>query len=462
MSDDEEPEEPEMTPEGKPSPRIYKGEPRRVEDVAAQTIVQSLPEDRAQNKTLPLFMVVQDVQPSHRPGNLTVRYLNPRKTFVQGFVDLPKTSHLNVLKGRMGTTLANEVAVWTKINIGRRAATPGMQIGSDPEIFVVDGDGEIIPAFKFLPDKAKPVKSGYGETIYWDGFQAEFTTVAGGCLAYHCDSIHYGLRTVYEQAQKHNKKARLSLHSVLPVDPELLASGKDEHIEFGCMPSKNIYGMDGLKKSGRDVPFRFAGGHIHFGPTPLRYGDNGAKVIENTIPEIVKALDAILGVSCVSLFADWDNPVRRAYYGLPGEYRTPKHGLEYRSLSNAWLCHPVVMHLVFDLARRALAVGHNGLRHHWDASEDETITAVQTHDVGLARKILERNKDMWMGIMQFGTYYKSIVPFNAVMNGINSFIKDPADIVGNWKLTSEWRAHSDDNKACWVGQSGNIERGTKI
>src|ERR1019366_5440055 len=96
---------------------------------------------------------------------------------------------------------------------------------------------------------------------------------------------------------------------------------------------------------------------------------------------MVKAMDAIAGVACVALFAKYDNPIRRQYYGLPGEYRLPKHGLEYRALSNAWLIHPLIMNLVIDFARKAAIMGKEGLFSKWKATEQETIDCITNCDV---------------------------------------------------------------------------------
>jgi hypothetical protein len=66
------------------------------------------------------------------------------------------------------------------------------------------------------------------------------------------------------------------------------------------------------------VPFRTTGGHIHFGI---------GKRDDETVSRMVKALDAIIGVACVSLFDGIDDPRRRRMYGLAGEYRLPEYGV---------------------------------------------------------------------------------------------------------------------------------------
>ncbi len=326
-------------------------------------------------------------------------------------------------------------------------------IGSDPEIFVENEDGSLIPAFKFLPSKKAPAYtpndvnqfSYYGNcTMYWDGYQAEFTTKDNRCLGHHGDSIAAGLRGVYDAARKVYPNAKLSLRSVFHLDADELANAAEEHVEFGCMPSKNAYGLKVEMPPARVVPFRSAGGHIHFG-----VGKDWHQFAE----PMVKALDAILGVACVSLFAEFDDPSRRRLYGLPGEYRTPEHGIEYRPLSNAWLCHPMIMNLVMDLSRKALMFGKNGFMKYWNATEEETISCIIDCDVEAAHRILERNKECFKQILQAAYPGRDTIEigflYDVFINGIRSAINDPNDFVTNWKLHTGWEPH-----AAWPRRSG--------
>jgi hypothetical protein len=161
--------------------------------------------------------------------------------------------------------------------------------------------------------------------------------------------------------------------------------------------------------------------------------------------KIVKALDAIMGVAGVSMFAKYDDPRRRIMYGLAGEYRLPPHGLEYRVLSNAWLFHPVIANIVFDLSRSAAMFGKNNLLKHWDATEAETIEVINTCNVEGARAILRRNKELLIKILdvKLDDMGCSKYAYKAIIEGMESVIKDPSDIVGNWGLTKKWKSHCD-------------------
>jgi hypothetical protein len=313
----------------------------------------------------------------------------------------------------------------------------GHTIGSDPEIFAVNKKGDLIPAFDFLGSKEKPSKSfithisNFKNDLYWDGFQAEFTTKASTCMGWHGDSIRDGLKGIYDHLKRHNPEAKLSIKTVMDIPPKLLTSSAPEHVAFGCMKSLNVYGMKGIDLPGDQVDYRSAGGHIHFGCGKLQ------------------ALDAVLGVMCVSLFEGHDDPRRRLMYGLAGEYRLPPHGLEYRTLSNAWLSHPLIANIVFDVGRKAFALGEMGLLKLWDGNPQETVDCINNCDVKKAREILKRNEAIFKKIIKGAYYYEGKVNFvhKIIMEGMNTVLVDAGNIERNWNLNGHWIAHCNAKNA---------------
>ena len=297
--------------------------------------------------------------------------------------------------------------------------------GSDPEMFVVDKDGIVIPSFKFLPDK----KTVRGDTFaFWDGFQAEFNIPGVSCLDQSVAFLQQGLRNLLDAAKKHDPKAELTIKPTLTIPPHFLTEEKDEHVQFGCMPSKNVYGMKGIQADGREVSVRSAGGHIHIG---LRSEQ------KKNIETYIKALDAILGVACVSMFGKIDDPIRRKYYGLAGEYRTPSHGVEYRTLSNAWMCHPNISYIVFELARKVITLVDKGMFKHWQYNESDVISCINECNIPLAMEILHQNEAMFKDILMSFCYQRpetTQVVYNTFIAGVEVLIKDPNDLVSNWNL----------------------------
>lgn len=363
------------------------------------------------------------------------------------YICIPKGFEFKVPAAKTAKSLQKAYDLYLVKHLGRQLRHYAGSVGCDPEVFAETEAGELIPAFNFLGSKKDPSKGPVihdgNNDLYWDGFQAEFTTTANGCMGYHSDSIRYGIEGVWTALKKHDPKARLSIRTVFDTPPELLRASKPEHVEFGCMPSFNIYGMEGMKADGYQVFHRAAGGHIHLGC---------GKLAKDVLERAVKAMDAVLGVACVSLFAKFDDPRRRQMYGLAGEYRLPPHGLEYRVLSNAWLMHPMIANLVFDLARGAFAFGFQDFLKLWDGNEKETVECINNCDVKLARKILKRNKDLFLQIAdmkyqdadQHEEKFKLARPlyvWDAVINGAESVIKDPTNIEKNWMLGEKWHTH---------------------
>lgn len=268
----------------------------------------------------------------------------------------------------------------------------GFYTGSDPEVFAVDENGEVIPARAFLcsekqycpPPGPRPVGL---RKIFWDGFQAEFTVGEASCHAHLVDYIQEGLRATLTLARMHNPRASLTWKPVVDIPARIMESAPRDWFELGCTPSLNAYGqqdhLDGLRPD--MIPFRFAGFHIHHGVGDLNKDGELCK-------RLVKAMDAIAGVVSVSLLRGMEDFRRRQYYGLAGEYRLPGHGLEWRVLSSAAIAHPVITHLLLDLSRYAGTLARAGIEGLWKASEEEVRETINFLSVDGALEILKRNE----------------------------------------------------------------------
>jgi hypothetical protein len=257
--------------------------------------------------------------------------------------------------------------------------------GTDPECFFLNGKGECLPAFQALKAKPKGSSNEYVRT-FWDGYQAEMTVPAAGChetLMYH---VNNGLRTLASQAQVVDPKAKLSWAPEIHLPVDALAEEKEEFVRLGCDPSQNVYGTAGLQVDDpRQLPWRFAGCHMHFSTTK-----KGSQDVVNT----VKAMDAIGGVTLTAALQGMETDVRRRYYGRAGEYRLPKHGIEYRTPSAAILANPALTFFAFDLCRFAFGIGQKGLNRIWESTDEEVQEAINNVDVDLAKRIVRKNKEL--------------------------------------------------------------------
>lgn len=432
--------------ERKKERKIYRGEVRAAGDLVdsapqmVQPMTRKIPGYNKSYTLPPTFIATKFTPVDHAPGKVQMTYFDPR-TQALSYREVGRDFELNVLNGKRGEELSAE---WQKAkveNFTQLARRIACTLGADPEVFVVDKKGEVVPAWEYLPEKKNPrsvvALGGALSSAYWDGFQAEFTTPGyHTCLYEMTNSIQAGLAEVYSAAKAKAKGYSLSLSSVVQINPDTLMAAKDEHVAFGCSPSFNAYGEPPVLVDGRTTSVRFAGGHLHIG-LPNYAGKEGKLV------PLVKGLDAVLGLAAVSLFASFDNPVRRAFYGKAGEYRLPRHGLEYRVLSNAWLAHPLITHLTFDLARAVMGAWDAGFSGIWEHDETETRRIINTHDVAAARKVLTKNREAFLSILSliggsYGNKEARELVYRIWCTGMESAIKDPEDLEGNWRLASTW------------------------
>ena len=324
--------------------------------------------------------------------------------------------------------------------------------GFDPEVFAVDENGVVIPAFKYLPPKENPLVfpavSGNHEKniIFWDGFQAEFATKEPGhCHAYAIDNIRFSLQTIFNEARKFNPKATLTHKCVLDVPFEMMQECTPDQSGLGCSPSKNVYGetkhLESLNPS--ELPFRFAGCHIHYNTAMIPGAENEL---------MVRMLDAIAGVCSVAILAGMEDDRRRKFYGLAGEYRLPKHGLEYRVLSSAILAHPILMIFFLDFTRQIVGDARR-LSFAWKVSESETKEVINNLDVDQSKAIINRNKTLIKNMIR-GAYGSERVDkvFGLFDKGAMKVLPI-GDMEKNWKFNKSWSNHVGDPNTCvakWV------------
>lgn len=335
---------------------------------------------------------------------------------------------------------------------------PGILIGSDPELFVVDGSGVIIPAFLFLPDKKGIPKDDLAELLhrydddaisraklkarpwyggaspsYWDGFQAEWNMEPRTCHEEIVDRYHHGLRKLRAAALATNPEAKLTYKCALPIPPEMMAATHQDYYTFGCSPSRNAYDESPMRvEEPQTLLWRFAGCHVHHGmPKELR-----------TVEEVerrVRGMDRVMGPIMTSLLAGLEQQERRLFYGRAGEYRMPAHGMEYRVPSSAMLVHPLAAHIILDGLRYASTLAYFGAdEHHFDIKSEEAREVLNSLNVDLARALIKKNEAVYQGMyvdIWMGSLYETA--WKMITEGIASFI-DPDDFEYNWRLGPEF------------------------
>src|ERR1700722_5082689 len=343
-----------------------------------------------------------------------------------------------------------------------------LNTGADPEVFATHADGTIIPAFDYLPSK----EDRKGNAPFWDGFQAEFTTLPTSCHGFLTDYVRDGLIGVIKAARAVDPDARLSISATLPIPLAVRLAVDPVHLQLGCAPSRNAYGEPRLAvPDPASLAVRFAGCHMHFGwkaqPTP------------DVLTRIIRLLDACVGVATVALGEGFNCPERRNYYGRAGEYRYhegPKGSfptwdytfasdsrLEYRVPDTILLSHPATYNLILDFARVVFRMGVAGLDFLWDAPTDEVRRVINEYDVKGARNILENNRIILSRMLEksnpgWGATTEEWVnsSLRAFFDGIGSVVRDPTDLIGNWWLdrpTVPPAIHDPQPLDSWITES---------
>lgn len=238
----------------------------------------------------------------------------------------------------------------------------GLSFGADPEFFFKK-DGDVIGAEKVITPQKKHIFTGnwgadhepiYKEvvaerqSVIIDGVQAEFNVEPNTCRQSFSTNLAFCFQKAAEQIK--GKGITASFAQTVSVEKDEMESLSESAQQFGCAPSKNAYGETKISiKDASKYYKRSAGGHIHLG-----------SYAEHLKPEmVVPVLDIVLGNTCVLIDRDAGNVERRKVYGRAGEYRMPKHGLEYRVLSNFWLRSYQTMSFVLGMARFAVSIANN-------------------------------------------------------------------------------------------------------
>lgn len=227
-------------------------------------------------------------------------------------------------------------------------------VGADPEVFIRDPDSlrpisavnerghARIPGTKLRPHK---IKKG---AIQVDGTACEFNIDPADSR----DAFIGNIKAVYGQLQAIIKKQgyQLVADPVVVYDKDYFAGIPDAAKELGCDPDFNAWtGQANPRPDGLQTTMRTGSGHIHVGWT------EGADPTDpshfNDCVAVAQQLDYYLGL--YGLLWDSDDD-RRILYGKAGAFRPKPYGMEYRTLSNAWLRYPALYGWIYDSVQKAM------------------------------------------------------------------------------------------------------------
>lgn len=238
-------------------------------------------------------------------------------------------------------------------------------IGSDPEMFMETPHGQFLNAFDGLAKgylkgtKYSPEITDYG-AIQVDGMALEINTIP----TTDPDDFNKLIEAGISDALHRFPNSCLDRNSVRHFSAVYLEKQPSLAIELGCDPDFDAWGEIGDSKQPPSmyVPFRTAGGHLHFGWT------ESANIFDHdhmtSCCNVIKQLDYALGMWSIKV--DKLGAERRKLYGMAGSYRPKTYGVEYRVLSNFWIMFRDTRRDVFNRSVAALKALDDGVAFYED------------------------------------------------------------------------------------------------
>lgn len=224
-----------------------------------------------------------------------------------------------------------------------------VKIGADPELFAFDKKtGKPVSVHDLLPGtKHEPLPVPRG-AIQVDGVAAEFNIKPARNQREFVTNIKNVSKLLQKALSLKNEHLELRAVPTVLFDKEYFDNLPFEAKMLGCEPDFSAYtGLANMKPE-TDKPMRTGSGHVHvqfLSQLLERQKDVLSRDHMYKCCELTKQLDAVLLPSSLV----WDSDTqRRELYGAPGAFRPKKYGLEYRTLSNAWLRADWTTKFVFD------------------------------------------------------------------------------------------------------------------
>lgn len=255
--------------------------------------------------------------------------------------------------------------------------TMQVMIGCDPEMFLKQGD--YVSAHGLIPGTKEAPHSVTNGAVQVDGMAVEFNITP----AQDEEAFITNINTVMAQLRAMLPEHEIVADPVAQFTREYMSSQPAEALELGCEADYDAYTGQANPRPDGNVSFRTAGGHVHIGWTKDMPLDDPDHV--EACQMLARELDYYLGIP--SVFWDSDDR-RRELYGKPGAYRVKPYGVEYRSLSNAWLKDESLMRIVYRQTQKAFDNLVNG-ESVYNSHADLARRVMQDSNRGLAEACLE-------------------------------------------------------------------------
>jgi len=249
-------------------------------------------------------------------------------------------------------------------------------VGADPEVFIKKG-GSFVSAFGLVQGnktEPSPVKDG---SVQVDGMALEFNINP----AANVQEFVHNVESVYSQLREQvPPDYEFSDQATALFNFNYFSERSTEEVQLGCEADYNAYTGTENTKPDQKKPIRTAGGHIHIGWQEWGFLDE--EHIEKC-RRVVKACDFYLGLPSILYDSDTD---RRSMYGQAGCFRPKTYGVEYRTLSNAWIHSTELLEFVYSSIEQMMANESS-----WDQMfETDIQDVINTSDTTKALELINK------------------------------------------------------------------------
>lgn len=263
-------------------------------------------------------------------------------------------------------------------------------VGSDPEVFLVNNNGDLVSAIGTVGGSKKfPRMIPFG-SVQEDNVLLEFNTKPATSsedfVFNHMDIMRH------INHMEELKDLKISIQATGYFDDSELTHPKAR--VAGCEPDYNAWLMGMNQPPDLSATnLRSGAGHLHISTDWMGDQRNREGAVERC--RLVKALDIALGIPSVMMD---DDTTRRSLYGKAGCHR-PKftgfgdkyNGVEYRTLSNFWLSDQELMAWAYENVEYAISCMNdwNAMLDSGELSGDEIQRIINESDVDAAMDLID-------------------------------------------------------------------------
>lgn len=222
-------------------------------------------------------------------------------------------------------------------------------VGADPEVLLMHNQ-KFVSAHDLLPgDKENPFLVPFG-AVQVDGMAAEFNIDPASSY----EEFNHNLTEVQNTLAGMIGDKEFIKKASVQFTEEFAMTVPPLNRILGCSSDYNGWTQEENPPPDGEALMRTAGGHAHIGG----FTSEDAFDLRHyrTCARLARILDSTIGV--YSILWDKDDD-RRSMYGQAGAFRPKTYGMEYRSLSNAWIFEKKLTRFVYDGVEKALELMFN-------------------------------------------------------------------------------------------------------